>query len=94
MDVAKLNNAQFAALFTKVVEKIKEDPINNFFKARGFMDFKPTAAQTVALKTIFGKPLDYLEKHIIRSETKDSKGLFQLEDMELSIIHVFHLRNL
>ena len=89
MDISKLNNAQFAALFTKTVEKIKEDPIKNFFRAKGFMDFKPTPAQSVALKTIFGKPLDYYTKHNIRQERHDEDGIFYLEDVEMTEVEIY-----
>lgn len=89
MDIAKLNNAQFAALFTKVVEKIKEDPIQNFFIAKGLMDFTPTPAQTVALKIIFGKDLDYYETHIIRREVLSEEGIFTLEDIEMTEVEIY-----
>ena len=89
MDISKLSNSQFAAVFTKVVEKIKEDPINNFFKAKGFMDFDPTPAQTVALKIIFGKQLDYYAKHIIRREMHGEDGVFYLEDIEMTEVELY-----
>lgn len=89
MDVSKLTNAQFAALFTQVVNKIEEDPINNFFRAKGFMDFSPTPAQTVALKIIFGKPLDYETKHIIRFEDANEDGQFVLVDREMTEVEIY-----
>lgn len=73
MDIANLNNKQFAMIFSKIIEKIKEDPIENFVKAAGFLDLEPTAPQEVVLKIIFGKALDpiTLKKVRIESVTKD-----------------------
>lgn len=89
MDLTKLNEAQFSALFTKVIEKIKEDPIKNFIRSRGFMNLTPTPAQTVALKIIFDKPLDYFKKHIVRREKKDVDGIFALEDTEMTEVEIY-----
>jgi hypothetical protein len=89
VDITKLSNSQFAALFTKIIEKIKEDPIQNFIRAKGFMDFSPTPSQTVALKVIFNKKLDNTIKHKIRRETLDDLGLFDIEDLEMTEVQIF-----
>lgn len=75
MDISKLNNQQFATLFNQIVQKIKEDPIENFVKARGFLDLDPTPAQEVILKIVFSKELDPLTKKKVRFEERDGKGI-------------------
>lgn len=89
MDIDNLSEGQFAALFTKIVEKIKNDPINNFFKAAGFMNFLPTPAQTVALKIIFGVELDYLTQHIVRFEYEKDDGTFGLYEDEMTEVEIY-----
>jgi hypothetical protein len=67
MDISNLNNKQFAMVFHKVIEKVKEDPIEYFIKAQGFLDLTPTPAQEVILKVVFGKQLDpILKKEVPR----------------------------
>lgn len=79
MDISSLNNKQFAMVFSKVVEKIKEDPIEFFIKARGFLDLEPTPAQEVILKVVFGKALDPILKKEVRMEKTEDNGDFSLE---------------
>jgi hypothetical protein len=79
MDISKLNNKQFAMVFHKVVEKVKEDPIEYFVKAQGFLDLNPTPAQEVILKVVFGKKLDPLIKKEVRMEKTLDNGDFSLE---------------
>jgi hypothetical protein len=78
MDIANLNNKQFALIFMKVVEKVKEDPIEFFVKAQGFLDLDPTAAQEVILKVVFGKTLDPLIKKEVRVEETTANGDFTI----------------
>jgi hypothetical protein len=73
MDISKLNSQQFAVLFSQVVEKIKESPIENFVKAQGFLDLEPTPAQEVILKIVFNKELDPLTKKKVRFEGRTGK---------------------
>lgn len=75
MDISKMNNQQFAVLFNKIVERIKEDPIENFVKAGGFLDLEPTPAQEVILKIVFGKALDPLTKKKVRFEERDGASV-------------------
>jgi len=83
MDLSKLPIKKFAVVWMGLVKKIKEDPIKNFIEAPGFMDFKPSPAQKVALKIIFGQELDYIIKQKIWKETIDSEGRFDLVEEEL-----------
>lgn len=84
LPIDKLNTKQFAQIFEGLVKKIQEDPIKNFIMAPGFMDFKPTPAQTVALKIIFNKPLDALTKHKVYQETANADGQFMLITQEMT----------
>lgn len=70
MDISKLSSQQFAVLFNKLIERIKEDPIENFVKAGGFLDLDPTPAQEVILKIVFSKELDPLTKKKVRFEER------------------------
>ncbi len=89
MDVSTLKPAQFAAMFTHIVDKIQEDPLKNFIRAKGFMDFSPTAAQTVAFKVIFDQELDYFTKHLVWTETADAAGKFDLERVEMTEVELY-----
>ena len=75
MDISKLNNQQFAVLFNKLIERIKEDPIENFVKAGGFLDLDPTPAQEVILKIVFSKELDPLTKKKVRFEERSGASI-------------------
>lgn len=75
MDISKLSPQQFAVLFSKIVEKIKEDPIENFVKAQGFLDLDPTPAQEVILKIVFGKALDPVTRKKVRFEERDGASV-------------------
>lgn len=75
MDISQLNNQQFAVLFNKIVARIKEDPIENFVKASGFLDLDPTPAQEVIFKIIFSKPLDPLTQKKVRVEERDGASI-------------------
>lgn len=75
MDISKLSQKDFAILFNKIVEKIKEDPIENFVKAGGFLDLEPTPTQEVIFKIVFGKELDSLTKKKVRFEYRDGNSI-------------------
>lgn len=89
-DLSKLNDKQFAALWSKLITKIKEDPIKNFIRAAGFMNFSPTPAQTVALKIIFGQELDPFTEHKVYMET-EIDGKFDLEYEEMTETQIFKM---
>jgi hypothetical protein len=78
MDIQSLNNKQFALIFSKVIEKVKEDPIENFIKAQGFLDLNPTPAQEVILKVVFQKALDPILKKEVRIEETTPNGDFSI----------------
>ena len=75
MDISKLSQQQFAVLFNKIVEKIKQDPIENFVKASGFLDLDPTPAQEVILKIVFNKELDSVTRKKVRFEERDGASI-------------------
>lgn len=89
MDITKLDDKQFAVLFNRIVERIQEDPIENFVKAQGFMDFPLSAAQEVILKVIFQKKLDEHTKKLIMIESEDSEGNFTLLPTEMTEVEIY-----
>lgn len=78
MDLNNLSQKQFALVFQKIIEKVKEDPIENFVKASGFLDLIPTAPQEVILKVIFGKELDAITLKRVRIEEPTPDGNFNI----------------
>jgi len=84
MEIDKLNNKQFAQLYDGVVKKILQDPIKNFIKAKGFMNFSPTPAQGVALKIIFDQELDAFTKYKVYQEHFTDDGKMDLHYVEMS----------
>jgi hypothetical protein len=89
VEISKLNDKQFAVLFSKVVDRIKEDPIENFVKASGFLDLTPTAVQEVVLKVIFGKELDPIVKKKVRIEGKEKNGDFKLLEVLMTEYEIY-----
>ncbi|MCG3175426.1 MAG: hypothetical protein MOGMAGMI_00355 [Candidatus Omnitrophica bacterium] len=89
MDISKLDEKQFAIVFSKIHKKITEDPLTNFFEAKGFLNFQPTPAQRVALKTLFKLPLDENTKHSVRMEHTNPDGSFDLIDTEMTELELF-----
>lgn len=75
LDISKLSSQQFAVLFNQIIERIKQDPIENFVKGQGFLDLDPTPAQEVILKIVFGKDLDPITKKKVRFEERDGKSI-------------------
>lgn len=75
MNISKLTQDQFAVLFDKIIQKIKDDPIESFIKAGGFLDLEPTPAQEVIFKIIFGKELDHTSKKRVRFEDRSGKTI-------------------
>jgi len=75
LDISKLSQQQFAVLFSKIIDKIKLDPIENFVKASGFLDLDPTPAQEVILKIVFGKELDSVTRKKVRFEERDGASV-------------------
>lgn len=89
LDIAKLTNAQFAQVFHQVIGKIKEDPIENFVKAQGFLDFTPSAAQEVILKILFDKELDPFTKKLVNLEDRNAAGEFCFIQTEMTEYEIY-----
>lgn len=89
MDISRLTDQQFALVFNKIVTKIKEDPIENFVKASGFIDLEPSPAQEVILKVIFNKPLDPTTKKLVKIENRTNTTKFQLVDTWLTEYEIY-----
>jgi len=90
MDVNKYNAKDFAIVWMKVLNMIKKDPLKNFIRAKGFMDFKPTAAQEVIMKIIFGQDLDSETLKRVRLEeiTQNKMDILELERTEYEIFEM------
>lgn len=89
MDIAKLNPKQFAALFGKIVERIKEDPIENFVRAGGFMNLEPSPAQEVILKVVFQKTLDPDTKKTVQIEAETIEGRFTIITSSMTEVEIY-----
>lgn len=89
MDIEKLNQKQFAALFHKIIHKIKEDPIENFVKAGGFIDLQPTAAQEVILKVVFQKRLDPDTPKPVQIEAETEDGDFLIIETMMTEVELY-----
>lgn len=87
--ISGLSNAEFAEEFGYFLEQIEADPIRNFIEHKLFMNFSPTPAQRVALKTIFNHELDGDTKHKVWMETKNKDGDFDLELVDMSEVELF-----
>lgn len=73
-----MSEMEFARTYEGLRELFLEDPIDEFIESPLFMDFTPRAAQRVALKTIFGMPLDGTALHRINIEGATEEGVFAL----------------
>lgn len=91
MNIDKLSNAQLAQLWNGISEKIQEDPIQNFIKAPGFMNFTPSPAQVVFLKTIFGQTLDPSTLRNVYTEVVDDNDNFDLEFKHMTEPAIFEM---
>ena len=87
--ITGLSQKQFAVVFNKIVDRIKEDPIENFVKAQGFMDFTPSATQEVILKVIFQKTLDADQKKLVQRETADVDGNFVIIPDTMTEVEIY-----
>lgn len=87
--IAGLSNKEFAEEFDWLRQRIEEDPMKNFIEHPLFMNFSPTPAQRVALKTIFCQELDDITNHQVWQETKDEDGNFDLEPVSMTEIELY-----
>jgi len=89
--VKDMTDLEFAKYFASIREKILTDPIKYFIRAKGLINFKPTPAQNVALKCIFGQRLDAETKHMVYQETVDEFGAFDLEQIYYTEVELYKL---
>lgn len=89
MDFDKLTSKQFAVLFNKIIDRIKEDPIENFVRAAGFMNLDPSPAQEVILKVVFQKKLDSDIKRDVQIESTDSAGNFTIVPSKMTEVEIY-----
>jgi hypothetical protein len=89
--IEQMDDLEFAKYFSAVRETILKDPLKNFVRASGLINFKPTPAQNVALKCIFGQQLDSETKHIVYQETVDEFGAFDLTNVFYTETELYEL---
>lgn len=88
-EIEELSELEFAYAFQDLREDIIKDPLNNFVRAQGFIDFEPSPAQCVALKIIFGQPLDSVKKYEVNMEAVDDLGQFILVPTYMTEIEIY-----
>lgn len=88
-DFSKLSKSEFAKIYSQILDKIIEDPIENFVKARGFMDFIPSPTQEVILKVIFNKELDYKNKRVVQIEIPLEDGGIKIIPVEMTEVELY-----
>lgn len=91
MGINDLSELDFCKSFQALREKILLDPIKNFIEAPMLLDFKPTPAQKVALKCIFGQVLDPIIKYDVYKEDLDEFGEFDLTTEKLTEVELYEL---
>lgn len=84
------SNKQFAEEFDWFRNEIVKDPMANFIQHPLFMNFQPTPAQRVALKTIFCQELNDEEANSIWMETQKEDGSFNLEQVTMTEVELYH----
>jgi hypothetical protein len=89
MEIEKLSAKQFAALFSKIIERIKEDPIENFVCASGFMNLEPSPAQETILKVVFQKKLDPDTKKTVQIEAETLEGKFTIIHASMTEVEIY-----
>ncbi len=89
--IKDMDELEFAQYFASIRSKILTDPIAYFIRAKGLINFKPTPAQNVALKCIFGQKLDAETKHMVYQETVDEFGAFDLDQIFYSEAELYKL---
>lgn len=89
--IEKMDEKEFARFFQTIRERILEDPIKNFICSGKLINFKPTPAQNVALKCVFGQKLDSVEKHMVYQETLDEFGAFDLTEVFYTETELYEL---
>jgi hypothetical protein len=87
--IAELSEHQFAEHYERFLKTIEQDPIENFVKAPGLINFTPTPAQTVALKVFFNKPLDPLTPHALLEEFNDDVTPFGLRQVIMTEYEIY-----
>lgn len=88
--INQMTELEFSKFFSAVREKILTDPIKYFVEAPGFIDFNPTPAQRVALKCVFGIPLDNTVYHSVYSEKTNESNEFDLDFTEKTEAELFY----
>ncbi len=89
MEIDKLSDKQFAMVFNNLMATVKENPLENFVKAPGFMNFTPTPPQEVIFKTIFQLQLDGLTPKEVQIELTDDNGDFNIVSIMMTEVEIY-----
>lgn len=89
MDIQKLSNKQFAQVFNRLMTTVEQNPLENFVKAPGFMDFTPTPPQEVIFKIVFQQELDPITKKEVQIEMADPNGDFNIIPVMMTEVEIY-----
>ena len=84
-----MSEVDFALFFNKLIGQIAKDPLKYFVKSPKMINFTPTPAQTVALKSIFGQELDATTEFEVFKENSDEHAAFNLEKIKMSEVELY-----
>lgn len=84
-----LTELEFAKVFQAHRKLILDDPITYFFNASGYLNFRPSPAQLVALKMAFGKKLDSVQTYKVPQESTNQDGEFCLIDQDMTEVDLY-----
>lgn len=87
--IGSMSDIEFAEFFGDALSRIEQDPVKYFVREAMFCDFKPTPAQTVALKTVFGQALDPTTQFLVWEETVDAENKFRLRERFLTEVELY-----
>lgn len=87
--VESMTDLEFAAFFGDMLRRIDQDPVRYFIRESMLCDFKPTPAQTVALKTVFGQALDPTTQFLVWEESVDDQGGFRLRERFFTEVELY-----
>lgn len=87
--VAAMPQAEFARLWAGLHQEILRDPMANFVEAEAFLNFKPTLAQRVVLKSVFRQPLDASVSGEVRMEAPGLQGSIEFEKKIFNEVTLF-----
>lgn len=89
MNFESMSEAQFNTIYSQIVDKIIEDPIENFIKNPQFLNTQPSPTQEVILKVVFQKKLNGTQKREVFVEIQDINGKFKLIPTQMTEVEIY-----